>query len=229
MFLATTGAEALYSDMGHVGKENIYISWPFVKVCLIQNYLGQGAWIIAHRQDLKLRPMQDMNPFFEMVPAQFRLLAVLLGTLAAIIASQALITGAFTMVSEACKLDLIPHMQIIYPSRTMGQLYIPLVNTCLWAGCLLLVLYFRSSRRMEAAHGLAITVTMLMTTMLLFVFLHDTKRRGLIAWGAAVVWRAGDDEKRGASSAKAEIRGGRTGRYGRIQVLHHSKACCTGK
>lgn len=118
-----------------------------------------------------------MNPFFEMVPAQFRLLAVLLGTLAAIIASQALITGAFTMVSEACKLDLIPHMQIIYPSRTMGQLYIPLVNTCLWAGCLLLVLYFRSSRRMEAAHGLAITVTI----MLLFVFLHDTKRRGLIA------------------------------------------------
>ena len=183
VFLATTGAEALYSDMGHVGKGNIYISWPFVKVCLILNYLGQGAWLIAHRQDPELSRMQDMNPFFEMVPSQLRLLAVLLGTLAAIIASQALITGAFTMVSEACKLDLMPHMQIVYPSRTMGQLYIPLVNTCLWVGCSLLVLYFRSSRRMEAAYGLAITVTMLMTTMLLFVFLRDKKHRGPIAWG----------------------------------------------
>lgn len=183
VFLATTGAEALYSDMGHVGKGNIYISWPFVKICLILNYLGQGAWLIAHRQDKELGRIQDMNPFFEMVPPQLRLLAVLLGTLAAIIASQALITGAFTMVSEACKLDLMPHMQIIYPSRTMGQLYIPLVNTCLWVGCSLLVLYFRSSHRMEAAYGLAITVTMLMTTMLLFVFLHDKKRRGPVAWG----------------------------------------------
>lgn len=183
VFLATTGAEALYSDMGHVGKGNIYISWPFVKICLILNYLGQGAWLIAHRQDKELGRIQDMNPFFEMVPPQLRLLAVLLGTLAAIIASQALITGAFTMVSEACKLDLMPHMQIIYPSRTMGQLYIPLVNTCLWVGCSLLVLYFRSSHRMEAAYGLAITVTMLMTTMLLFVFLHDKKHRGPVAWG----------------------------------------------
>lgn len=181
VFLATTGAEALYSDMGHVGKGNIYVSWPLVKLCLILNYLGQGAWLIRHRGDAALYEIPDMNPFFEMVPAQLRLPVVVLSTLAAIIASQALITGAFTMVSEACKLDLMPHMQIVYPSRTMGQLYIPLVNFCLWIGCSLLVLYFQSSHRMEAAYGLAITVTMLMTTILLFVFLRKRKGRTLLA------------------------------------------------
>ena len=182
VFLATTGAEALYSDMGHVGKGNIYVSWPLVKLCLILNYLGQGAWLIRHQSDAALYEIPDMNPFFEMIPSQLRLPVVLLSTLAAIIASQALITGAFTMVSEACKLDLMPHMQIAYPSRTMGQLYIPLVNFCLWIGCSLLVLYFRSSHRMEAAYGLAITVTMLMTTVLLFVFLRKRKHRTLLAF-----------------------------------------------
>lgn len=182
VFLATTGAEALYSDMGHVGKGNIYVSWPLIKICLILNYLGQGAWLIQNVQNTGLYSINDMNPFFEMIPSQLRFLAVLLSTLAAIIASQALITGAFTLVSEACKLDLMPHMQIVYPSRTMGQLYIPLVNTCLWLGCSLLVLYFRSSHRMEAAYGLAITVTMLMTTILLFVFLYCRKKKKVFSF-----------------------------------------------
>lgn len=182
VFLATTGAEALYSDMGHVGKGNIYVSWPFVKICLILNYLGQGAWLIRNRTNQSLYGVDDLNPFFQMVPEDIRPVAVLLSTAAAIIASQALISGAFTLVAEACKLDLMPHMQIIYPSQTKGQLYIPLVNTCLWVSCSLLVLYFRTSQRMEAAYGLAITVTMLMTTILLFVYLHDQKKRGIFAY-----------------------------------------------
>ena len=182
VFLATTGAEALYSDMGHVGKGNIYISWPLVKICLILNYLGQGAWLIQHQNDASLYELEDLNPFFQMMPQGIRPVAVLLSTLAAIIASQALITGAFTMVAEACKLDLLPHMQVIYPSHTMGQLYIPLVNSCLWVGCSLLVLYFQSSHRMEAAYGLAITVTMLMTTLLLFVFLKTIKKKTVTAY-----------------------------------------------
>lgn len=182
VFLATTGAEALYSDMGHVGKGNIYISWPFVKVCLILNYLGQGAWLIENQSNKALYYLEDLNPFFQMIPQDMRPIAVLLSTAAAIIASQALITGAFTLVAEACKLDLMPHMQIIYPAKTKGQLYIPLVNTCLWVGCSVLVLYFQSSQRMEAAYGLAITVTMLMTTILLFVYLRQQKKRGMLAY-----------------------------------------------
>ncbi len=188
VFLATTGAEALYSDMGHVGRRNIYASWPLVKLSLVLNYLGQGAWLLQHRQDPALAALPDMNPFFQMVPDVLRPAAVILSTAAAIIASQALITGAFTLVAEACKLDLFPHMQIIYPSNTKGQLYIPLVNTCLWISCCLLVLYFRTSHRMEAAYGLAITVTMLMTTLLLFVYLHDERGQKRFAYGFLAVF-----------------------------------------
>lgn len=178
VFLCTTGAEALYSDMGHVGKSNIYASWPFVKLCLILNYLGQGAWILAMRHDPELAAMgATMNPFFEMLPAGFRVFAVVLSTLAAIIASQALITGSFSIVSEAISLDLMPHMRIIYPSETKGQIYIPVVNNMLWVGCVGVVLFFRSSERMEAAYGLAITVTMLMTTILLTTFLANVRKR----------------------------------------------------
>ena len=140
IFLATTGAEALYSDMGHVGKHNIYLSWPFVKICLVLNYLGQGAWLLSHQGSASLASIEDMNPFFLMVPDTLRVGMVIIGTLAAIIASQALITGAFTLVSEASRLDLMPHLQIIYPSSTKGQLYIPLVNYSLWFSCLLVVL-----------------------------------------------------------------------------------------
>lgn len=182
VFLATTGAEALYSDMGHVGKENIYYSWPFVKLCLILNYLGQGAWILQSRGDAALWIVEDLNPFFLMLPALLRPFAVLLGAAAAIIASQALITGSYTLVSEAILLDLLPHLEIRYPSDTKGQLYIGAVNTVLWIGCSLVVLYFRSGARMEAAYGLAITITMLMTTLLLSVYLRRLRGKAALSW-----------------------------------------------
>lgn len=125
VFLAATGAEALYSDMGHVGREHIYRSWPFVKICLILNYLGQGAWVLSNRGDNVLALIEDMNPFFLMLPQSLRPVAVLLGALAAIIASQALITGSYTLVSEAIRLDLMPHMLIRYPSDTKSSISAP--------------------------------------------------------------------------------------------------------
>lgn len=169
VFLATTGAEALYSDVGHVGKKNIYATWPFVFVCLALNYLGQGAWILNNRN---YQGSGDFNPFFEIIPENLRLYAVLLATLAAIIASQALITGSFTTVSEAIKLKFLPRMQIIYPSNELGQIFIPLVNNMLWIGTIGIVFLFRTSANMEAAYGLAITVSMIMTTILLFEWLR---------------------------------------------------------
>ncbi len=182
VFLCTTGAEALYSDMGHVGKSNIYASWPIVKVCLILNYLGQGAWILAMRDNPELAAMGPaMNPFFQMLSPGLRVFAVVLSTLAAIIASQALITGSFSIVSEAISLDLMPHMRIVYPSETKGQIYIPVVNNLLWIGCAGVVLFFRSSENMEAAYGLAITVTMLMTTILLTMFLGNIQKKVVLA------------------------------------------------
>ena len=182
VFLATTGAEALYSDMGHVGKENIYASWPFVKLCLILNYLGQGAWIVLNRTNAALlASTTEINPFYMMLPEMMRPVAIVLGALAAIIASQALITGSYTLVSEAILLDLLPHLEIRYPADTKGQLYIPIVNHILWIGCSLVVLYFRSGARIEAAYGLAITLTMLMTTLLLTVYLAKLRRKPVLA------------------------------------------------
>ena len=177
VFLCTTGAEALYSDMGHVGKSNIYVSWPFVKVCLILNYLGQGAWLITNHNNTVLNTIKDLNPFFEMLPGQLRPFAVILSALAAIIASQALITGSYSIVSEAIKLDLMPHIKINYPSTTKGQIYIPLVNNIMWVGCIGVVLLFQSSEHMEAAYGLAITVTMLMTSILFYTYLAVIRKR----------------------------------------------------
>lgn len=190
VFLATTGAEALYSDMGHVGKENIYISWPFVKICLILNYLGQGAWIICHAGSQALMQTEDLNPFFQMLPVTLRPFAVILGALAAIIASQALITGSYTLVSEAIQLDMLPHLEIRYPSDTKGQLYIGTVNKILWAGCSLVVLYFRSGTRMESAYGLAITVTMLMTTLLISVYLRKLRKQTVLSYVVLIVFGA---------------------------------------
>ncbi len=181
VFLCTTGAEALYSDMGHVGKRNIYATWPLVKLCLIVNYLGQGAWIIANSGSAELAAVEDLNPFFQMLPGQARVFAVLLSALAAIIASQALITGSFSIVSEATRLDLMPHMRVSYPAETKGQIYIPLVNNVMWVACLCVVLLFRTSANMEAAYGLAITVTMLMTTVLLTVYLARVRHRPALA------------------------------------------------
>ena len=167
VFLATTGAEALYSDMGHVGKRNIYATWPLVKLCLILNYLGQGAWLLANNANPEVLAMDMVNPFFMMLPEFMRPFAIVLSAVAAIIASQALITGSFSLVSEATRLNLMPHMRVHYPSDTKGQLYIPLVNNIMWVGCIFIVLLFQNSERMESAYGLAITVTMLMTTTLL--------------------------------------------------------------
>lgn len=188
VFLATTGAEALYSDMGHVGRENVYITWPFVKICLLLNYLGQGAWIILNQSNASLYTIADLNPFFLMLPEAIRPFAVILGAAAAVIASQALITGSYTMVSEAIRLDLLPHLEIRYPSETKGQVYISLVNKILWIGCTFVVLFFRSGARMEAAYGLSITVTMLATTVLLVVYLDKIRKQKLLALFLLVIF-----------------------------------------
>ncbi|MDY2778227.1 MAG: KUP/HAK/KT family potassium transporter, partial [Collinsella sp.] len=181
-FLATTGAEALYSDMGHVGKGNIYATWPFVKICLVLSYLGQGAWLLANAGNPELLAIEDLNPFFQMLPEVIRPFGVILSTCAAIIASQALVTGAFSLVSEASRLDLMPHMQIFYPADTKGQLYIPMVNNVMWVGCVLVVLLFQSSAHMEAAYGLAITITMICTSILLFFYLHGIRKLKVFPW-----------------------------------------------
>ncbi|MGC7873234.1 KUP/HAK/KT family potassium transporter [Desulfosporosinus sp. SYSU MS00001] len=171
VFLATTGAEALYSDLGHVGRKNIYGTWPFVKICLLLNYFGQGAWVLQIKDNPGIQHMADFNPFFELIPGNFRIFGVILATLAAIIASQALISGSYTLVSEAIKLDLLPRLKIYYPAMSKGQMYIPIVNHLLMFSCIGVVLYFKTSSHMEAAYGLAITITMLMTTILLFNWL----------------------------------------------------------
>ncbi|ALB46564.1 KUP/HAK/KT family potassium transporter [Clostridium beijerinckii] len=175
VFLSTTGAEALYSDLGHVGRKNIYASWPFVKICLLLNYFGQGAWILSAKKNSMYLNAVDLNPFFQMVPNSFLIFSIIISTLAAIIASQALISGSFTLISEAIKLNLFPRLHIMYPSSSKGQLYIPSINKLLWIACIGIVLYFRSSEHMEAAYGLSITVTMLMTTILLFNYLLKQK------------------------------------------------------
>ena len=189
VFLATTGAEALYSDMGHVGKSNIYASWPFVKACLILNYLGQGAWLLGcDPTDPALSGL--VNPFYQMLPEGLRPFAIGLSAVAAIIASQALITGSYTLVSEAVRLDLMPHMRINYPSETKGQLYIPLVNSIMWVGTIFIILLFQTSERMEAAYGLAITVTMLMTTTLLTSYIAGVRKKPAAAVVFAIVFGA---------------------------------------
>lgn len=190
VFLAATGAEALYSDMGHVGADNIYITWPFVKICLILNYLGQGAWLITNQANTALQSIDMLNPFFQMLPEALRPLAVVLGAAAAVIASQALITGSFTLVSEAIRLDLLPHLEVKYPADTKGQLYIPTVNHILMVGCIIIVLLFRSGNRMETAYGLAITVSMLTVTMLLTVYLWRICSQRLLALVVLIVFGA---------------------------------------
>lgn len=167
VFLCTTGAEALYSDMGHCGKQNIRISWAFVKATLLLNYAGQGAWLLNHVG----QKLEGTRPFYEIVPGQLLLPAIILATLAATIASQALITGSFTLVSEAMRLNFWPKFRIIYPTNVRGQLYIPAVNWMLMFGCIGIVLYFRESTRMEAAYGLAVTLTMMMTSLLVSIWL----------------------------------------------------------
>ena len=181
IFLCSTGAEALYSDLGHVGKKNIHFTWPFVKVSLLLNYFGQGAWIIVAKNKPEYAMIDELNPFYQMIPSGFLIYGIIISTLAAIIASQALISGSFTLVSEAIKLNLFPRLHMLYPSSLKGQLYIPSINKILCVVCIGIVFFFQSSAKMEAAYGLAITVTMLMTTILLFHYMLKMKIPKVVA------------------------------------------------
>ncbi|GAB3638042.1 KUP/HAK/KT family potassium transporter [Hymenobacter arcticus] len=181
VFLCTTGAEALYSDLGHCGKGNIRISWTFVKTALLLNYLGQGAWLLSHQGQTMGKGLlaSQANPFYALMPPWFLLFGIGLATVAAVIASQALITGSFTLVAEAIRLNMWPKVKLNYPTDVKGQLFVPSMNRLLLIGCIGVVLYFRESSNMEAAYGLAITLTMLMTTILLTVWLRKIKRVAL--------------------------------------------------
>ena len=167
VFLCTTGAEALYSDLGHCGRKNITISWLFVKAMLILNYLGQGAWVLNH-----IQTASSVNPFFSIMPQNMLIFSIIMATGAAIVASQALISGTFSILSEAMNLHFWPRMRIKHPTHVKGQLYIPVINRAMYIGVVLIILLFRDSSHMEAAYGLAITITMLMTTLLLGFYLR---------------------------------------------------------
>jgi KUP system potassium uptake protein len=171
VFLCTTGAEALYSDLGHCGRGNIRVSWIFVKIALLLQYFGQGAWLLANQGAL----LNGRKPIFELLPREFLFSGIMVATAAAVIASQALISGSFTLISEAIRLNFWPKVRLIYPSDQKGQLYVPSINVLLWMGCVGVVLWFRESTNMEAAYGLAITLTMLMTTSLMAYYLHIKK------------------------------------------------------
>jgi KUP system potassium uptake protein len=166
VFLCTTGAEALYSDLGHCGRSNIRVSWIFVKTTLLLNYFGQGAWLL-----MNYSPGTEIIPFFSIMPKWFLLPGIIISTAAAIIASQALISGSFTLINEAVSLNFWPKVKILNPTFVKGQVYLPFVNWSLWIMCSLVVIFFRESANMEAAYGLAITITMIMTTLLLSYYL----------------------------------------------------------
>jgi KUP system potassium uptake protein len=169
VFLATTGAEALYSDLGHCGRKNIQITWIGVKTALIINYMGQAAWLMNQGEGSFL---VGRNPFFEIMPQWFLIVGVVIATFAAIIASQAMISGSYTLISEAMNLNFWPRVTVKQPTESKGQIYIPSVNTILWIGCVLMILYFKNSTHMEAAYGFSISITMMMTTFLLAHFLR---------------------------------------------------------
>ncbi len=168
VFLCTTGAEALYSDLGHCGRKNIEVSWVYVKLCLVLCYFGQAAWLVNHEGII----LDDTNSFFAMMPGFMFWPAIAVATTAAIIASQALISGTFTLFNEAIRLNFFPRLTIHHPSEVRGQLYIPAVNWALYIGCVSAVLFFKDSAHMEAAFGLSVTLTMLMTTILLTFYLY---------------------------------------------------------
>jgi KUP system potassium uptake protein len=178
VFLCTTGAEALYSDLGHCGRGNVRVSWMYVKSCLLLNYIGQGAYLLAHRNGLtitsKLKEQLHINSFYDLMPDWFVIIGVIVATSAAIIASQAMIAGSFTLIGEALRLNLWPKMKVNYPSEAKGQLFIPGMNILLFLGCAGVVLFFKESSRMEAAYGLAIIITMIATTILFsnYLVLH---------------------------------------------------------
>jgi KUP system potassium uptake protein len=184
VFLCTTGAEAMYSDLGHCGKENIRVGWGFVKVALLLSYLGQGAWLLEH----KGQTLGGVIPFYEIMPQSMLIFGIILATLATIIASQALISGTFTLVNEAMKLKLWPATRVRYPSQLKGQIYIPAINWILLCGCIMVVLIFQESARMEGAYGLAITFDMLMTTSLLTFYFAVSRKSTVRAIAMAILF-----------------------------------------
>jgi len=181
VFLCTTGAEALYSDLGHCGRGNIRVTWVYVKACLLINYFGQGAYLLSHHSGLRITDQVEtslgINAFYDLMPEWFIIPGVIIATTAAIVASQAMVSGAFTLISEAMRLNLWPKVKIRYPSEEKGQLFVPAINLLMFVGCVAVVLYFRESSNMGAAYGLAIIVTMLMTTILFanYLVLHRVK------------------------------------------------------
>ncbi len=179
-FLCTTGAEALYADLGHCGIQNIRISWIFVKICLVFNYLGQAAWALSF--DGQVLPLSNPNPFYGIMPQWFLPFGIIIASIATIVASQAMISGAFTLVSEAIRLNLLPKMTVVFPNQFKGQLYIPAVNWGLCIACIGVTLYFKESSRMEAAYGLSVTITMLMTTILLSNYFVMHRIRPIFIW-----------------------------------------------
>ncbi|MCY7410901.1 MAG: KUP/HAK/KT family potassium transporter, partial [Chitinophagales bacterium] len=183
VFLCTTGAEALYSDLGHCGKKNIRVAWAFVKISLLLNYFGQAAWLMQftgmHKEDLPVN-----NPFYGIMPPGFLLMGITIATVAAIIASQAMISGSFTMINEAMRLNMWPKVRVRFPTMERGQIYIPSINWLLYAGCIIVVWHFEVSTNMEAAYGLAINITMIVTTVLLSVYAYV--RRGSYALTFAI-------------------------------------------
>ena len=172
VFLCTTGAEALYSDLGHCGKKNIQYSWIFVKSALLLYYFGQGAWLMLRKEAY----LDGLNPFYQIMPHWFLILGISIATAAAIIASQALISGSFTLISEAMRLNFWPKIKVKFPTVIRGQIYIPSINVILWIGCIAVMLYFRESSKMEAAYGFSITIAMLMTTILMFYYMKFIKK-----------------------------------------------------
>jgi KUP system potassium uptake protein len=172
VFLCTTGAEALYSDLGHCGKENIRLTWIFVKISLVVNYLGQSAWLMSQGKEF----LDGRNPFYAIMPHWFLLPGIIISTFATIIASQALISGSFTLINEAISLNFWPRIKLKNPTNLKGQIYIPSINNILWFGCILMILYFKNSTNMEAAYGFSITVAMMMTTVLLAYYLIYIKK-----------------------------------------------------
>jgi len=194
VFLCTTGAEALYSDLGHCGRSNIRLSWGFVKACLLFNYLGQGASLLHFHKGLTItedvKNSMGINAFYDMMPQWFIIPGVIIATSAAIIASQAMITGSFTLISEAMRLNLWPKFKIRYPSEEKGQLFIPSLNFFMFLGTVGVVLYFKTSSRMEAAYGLAIIMTMLMTTILFSNYMVSLRVKPLYIYIFLIVYFA---------------------------------------
>lgn len=196
VFLCTTGAEALYSDLGHCGKNNIRYSWIFVKICLVINYLGQGAWLLSQPQYkgqvvtkvTEAMVNEGFNPFYGVMPQEFKLIGIIIATVAAVIASQALITGSFTLIAEAMRLNLWPKLKVSFPTDEKGQTYIRGINWMLYAGCVGIVLYFKSSSNMEAAYGLAITLCMISTSILFANFLVSHRTKSALVYIYLVVY-----------------------------------------